>query len=141
VAAKDRDIEDRALHRLAADLIIRNGERIILIKRGIDPFKGQWCLPGGHVEHGEQVKAAAVREAREKTGLDVDLTETLDVYDEPGRDPRGPVVSIVFEAETDQDDLTARTDASTARWFDLDDLPEEMGFDHRHILEDYLTDR
>ncbi len=138
MAAKDRDIEDRAFHRLAADLIIRSDEKIVLVKRGIEPFEGQWCIPGGHVEHGEQVKDAAIREAKEETGLDVDLTATLDVYDAPDRDPRGPVVSIVFEARTDQRELSAATDASEARWFDLDNLPDEMGFDHRQILEDYL---
>lgn len=139
MAAKDRDIDDRAFHRLAADLIIRNGDRIVLVKRGIEPFKGQWCIPGGHVEHGEQVREAAVREANEETGLDVEITGTIDVYDAPGRDPRGPVVSIVFEARTDQHELAAATDASEARWFHLDELPSEMGFDHRQILEDYLA--
>lgn len=140
MAAKDRDIEDRAFHRLAADLIIRNGDRIVLVRRGIEPFKGRWCIPGGHVEHGEQVEEAAVREAKEETGLDVAITDTVGVYDAPGRDPRGPVVSIVFEAETDEKELTAATDAREARWFGLDELPPEMGFDHRDILEEYLAD-
>ncbi len=132
---------DRILHRVAADTIIRDGDTIVLIRRGEDPFAGMWCLPGGHVESGEQVREAAVREAREETGLEVDLTGLVGVYDAPGRDPRGPVISIVYTAEIVGGTLEADTDAASAHRVPIDELPGEMGFDHREMLDDHLADR
>lgn len=128
----------RDRHRVAADVIVRNGDDVVLIRRGQEPFNGMWCLPGGHVEAGEQVREAAVREVKEETGLDVELTGLLGIYDAPGRDPRGPVISIVYTAEAVGGTLVADTDAESAHRVPLDDLPDEMGFDHREMLDDYL---
>lgn len=89
------------------------------------------------MEAGEQVREAAIREAKEETGLEVAPVEVLGIYDEPGRDPRGPVISVVYACSTDQEELEADTDADEARWFSLDEIPDEMGFDHRDILEQY----
>lgn len=135
----ERPAESRPQNRIAADLIIEHDDRIVLIKRRYEPFKGIWCLPGGHVEHGEQVADAAVREAKEETGLTVELDQLLGIYDEPGRDPRGPVISIVYSAtpQHPSQELDPATDAADATWFPLDDLPEELGFDHEKILDDY----
>ncbi len=137
----ERPVESRPQNRVAADLIIEHDNRIVLIKRKFEPFKDCWCLPGGHVEHGEQVEDAAVREAQEETGLDVALNALHGIYDEPGRDPRGPIISIVYTATpTDPDQpLTPETDAKDAQWVPLDDLPAELGFDHEQILSDYMA--
>ncbi len=132
---------ERHLHRVAADILIARDGEVVLIRRGVEPFKGVWCLPGGHVEEGEQVREAAVREAREETGLDIKVDDILGVYDAPGRDPRGPVISIVYVASPVGGDLDAATDADDARWFPLDDLPDELGFDHADILADYREPR
>ncbi|MDY6777755.1 MAG: NUDIX hydrolase [Candidatus Nanohaloarchaea archaeon] len=135
-----RSIDDRAFHRVAADLVIRDGEgRIVLIRRKFEPFEDTWCLPGGHVEEDEQVRDAAVREAREETGLDIEIQDILGVYDAPERDPRGPVISIVFIADATGGTLRAETDAEEARWFALNDLPDELGFDHETILDDFMS--
>lgn len=132
---------DRDTHRVAADIIIERDDAVVLIRRGVDPFRGGWSLPGGHVEAGEQVAEAARREAREETGLDVALDDVLGAYDAPGRDPRGPVISIVYTASPVGGTLDAATDAEEARWFPLDDLPDELGFDHADILDDYRQER
>lgn len=137
----ERPVESRPQNRVAADLIIEQDEKIVLIKRKFDPFKDVWCLPGGHVEHGEQVKTAAKREAKEETGLDIEIKELLGIYDEPGRDPRGPIISVAYVCSTAGGELSADTDAKEARWFPLDDLPDELGFDHAKILADYLSER
>lgn len=139
----ERPADERPHNRVAADLIIEQDNRIVLIKRKYAPFKDHWCLPGGHVEHGEQVTDAAIREAREETGIDVEIDELLGIYDTPDRDPRGPVISIVYAAtpvDTDQE-LAPATDAKDAKWVPLDDLPSDLGFDHRQILDDYLTEQ
>lgn len=132
---------DRTEHRVATDIVISDGDRVVLIERGQAPFEGMWCLPGGHVEQGEQVRDAAVREAREETGLDIELERVLGIYDAPGRDPRGPVISVAYIASPVGGDLDADTDAAAAAWVDLADLPEEMGFDHAEILDDFVHDR
>jgi 8-oxo-dGTP diphosphatase len=113
--------------------------RVLLIQRGNPPFAGSWALPGGFVEKGEQVIDAAPRELAEETGLHVDALELLGVYDTPGRDPRGWTVSVVYLARVQSEaDVAGADDASDARWFAADVLPE-LAFDHALIVADALV--
>jgi 8-oxo-dGTP diphosphatase len=112
--------------------------RILLIKRGNEPFAGSWALPGGFVDEAEQVIEAASRELAEETGLDVQKLELLGVYDTPGRDPRGWTVSVVYIARLPSEAAVAGADdASDARWFSVDGLPE-LAFDHTIVVNDAL---
>lgn len=123
---------------LTVDTIIRypDGE-IVLIKRGHEPFAGQWAIPGGFVEYGETVEEAAVREANEETGLDIRLEKLVGVYSDPARDPRGHTVSVVFLATPTGGTLRADSDAADAlKTSDWRDLP--LAFDHARILNDAL---
>jgi 8-oxo-dGTP diphosphatase len=127
--------------RVAADIIIRYSDGdIILIQRGIEPFKGLWAIPGGGVELGETVEDAARREAKEETGLDVELVGIHGVYSDPKRDPRGHTVSIVYFARAVGGRMMAATDAArvikTQDFWDL-----EFAFDHRKILEDAFINK
>ncbi|SYZ74446.1 NUDIX hydrolase [Candidatus Zixiibacteriota bacterium] len=124
--------------RLAADIIIEFPDHeIVLIKRGVEPFKGDWAIPGGGVEIGETVEQAAVREAKEETGLDIKLTGLVGVYSDPGRDPRGHTVSIVYHAIPVGGNMNADTDAAEViKTADLFKNP--LAFDHKNILEDWL---
>jgi len=131
-----KDIDERAGHRVAADLVIRRDDEVLLIRRKYEPFEDEWCLPGGHVEAGEQVQEAARREGLEETGYEVDLDGLVGIYDDPGRDPRGPVISIVFRATVAGGELDPSTDAAGARWFPLSELPD-LGFDHAEILAEH----
>ena len=118
----------------AADVIIRYQDGIVLIERKNEP--SGWAIPGGFVEIGESVEEAAVREAREETSLDVTLSELFHVYSKPGRDPRFQTVSVVFIG-IGTGTLKGMDDARRADVFRADNLPAQIAFDHRKILEDY----
>ncbi|HEY3829658.1 MAG TPA: NUDIX hydrolase [Solirubrobacteraceae bacterium] len=125
---------------LTVDVVVLTAEagtlRILLIQRGNPPFEGGWALPGGFVEEGEQVAAAASRELAEETGLRLGALELLGVYDTPGRDPRGWTVSVVYLARVQgASEVIGADDASEARWFDVEELPE-LAFDHALIVAD-----
>ena len=120
------------------DIIIEVEKGIVLIKRR-NPPPG-WAIPGGFVDYGETVENAAVREAKEETGLDVELTRLLGVYSDPARDPRGHTISTVFVASA-AGIPTAGDDAAEARIFTRDSLPPDIAFDHRRILEDYFKNK
>ncbi|MEE8547203.1 MAG: NUDIX hydrolase [bacterium] len=120
-----------------ADIIIEiDGAGIVLIKRKNPPHG--WAIPGGFVDYGESVEAAAVREAKEETSLDVELTRLLGVYSDPDRDPRFHTVSTVFVARASGTPI-GQDDAAEARVFTRDNLPDDLAFDHRSILDDYFS--
>ena len=122
--------------KLMVDVVIPSEEGIVLIRRAADPFEGQWALPGGFVEVGETVEAAAAREAAEETGLAVELARLVGVYSDLGRDPRGHNVSVAFLARVVGGDLVAATDAAEVAVLDPDSV--ELAFDHRSIIADAL---
>jgi len=125
---------------LTVDIIIRvrGSAGIVLIRRKNPPYG--WALPGGFVDVGETVEAAACREALEETGLEIRLAGQFHVYSDPARDPRGHTVSVVFVADADGLPVGA-DDASEARVFPLSALPEPITFDHGRILADYKSRR
>jgi 8-oxo-dGTP diphosphatase len=94
-------------------------------------------LPGGFVDYGESLEQAALREAKEETGLDVRLEGQFHTYSEPSRDPRQHTVSTVFLASA-EGVPQAGDDAAALQIFALDALPRELCFDHGAILGDYL---
>jgi 8-oxo-dGTP diphosphatase len=124
-----------------ADAIIDGGDgRIVLVLRKNVPYG--WAIPGGFVDYGEEVGHACVREAREETGLDVDLVEQLFTYSDPKRDARKHTITTVYWCRVRGGKLQAADDAEDARWFSEAEVPwPELCFDHGQILRDYFRYR
>jgi 8-oxo-dGTP diphosphatase len=109
--------------------------RVLLIRRKKDPFAGSWALPGGFVDENERLADAARRELVEETGVTAAELEQLYTAGDPGRDPRGWTVSVVYLAQVDPDAVkpVAADDAEEVAWFALDELPQ-LAFDHAMLL-------
>jgi 8-oxo-dGTP diphosphatase len=117
------------------DIIIEIQGGIVLIERRNAPFG--WALPGGFVDYGETLEAAAIREAREETLLEIHDLRLLGCYSDPGRDTRMHTISTVFIA-TGSGVPQASDDAANLAVFSLESLPRELCFDHALILADYV---
>jgi len=123
--------------KLTVDGIIIKDGKILLVKRKNDPFKGKWALPGGFVEYGEKMEDAVVREVLEETGLKTTVDKTIGVYSDPNRDPRGHTITVVYRLDIKGGELKSGDDASDAKFFDVNQLPE-LSFDHDKIIENVL---
>ena len=121
---------------LAVDIIIINRDgNIVLIERKNEPYG--WAIPGGFVDYGETLVDAAIREAKEETCVDITIVDRLGIYDAPDRDPRQHVISAVFIATAFGQTPKPADDAKNLKQFTLDELPEDLAFDHNKILEDF----
>ncbi len=118
------------------DVIIEEKEGIVLILRRNEPRL--WALPGGFCDYGESLEEAAVREAREETGLEVELVEQFHTYSDPRRDPRQHNITTVYIARSRGGVLHAQDDAQEIGVFSEGELPLELAFDHAQILKDYF---
>lgn len=127
---------------LTVDAIVfvndENGTSVLLIERGIEPYKGKWALPGGFVNIDELLETACKRELKEETGLEVKSMEQFKTYDAINRDPRHRTISVVYSTEISQKaKVKGGDDAAHAKWFPVNDLPD-MAFDHQQILKDFF---
>lgn len=119
------------------DIIIDINGRIVLIKRKNPPFG--WALPGGFVDYGESFEVAALREAKEETGLEVTDLRQFHTYSDPGRDARLHTASTVFTGKA-SGIPQAGDDAGEVGLFVRENLPD-LAFDHARILADYYVGR
>jgi 8-oxo-dGTP diphosphatase len=125
--------------KIMVDVVVPSEEgHVLLIRRGSDPYEGQWALPGGFVEVGETLEAAAAREAEEETGLEVEIIRLVGVYSDPDRDPRGHNVSVAYLARAQEGEPSGASDAAEAAF--LDPSTVELAFDHEKIVADALAD-
>lgn len=131
--------------RVTVDIVIftvRNRSlQVLLVKRGVPPFEGQYAIPGGFLREDEALKDAALRELHEETGIRNVFLEQLYTFGDPQRDPRGRVVTVAYYALISSEELSiiAGADAAEAQWFAVSTLPS-LAFDHRAIL-DYALER
>ncbi|MCX7994766.1 MAG: NUDIX hydrolase [candidate division WOR-3 bacterium] len=117
------------------DIIIEVEGGIILIKRKNPPYG--WAIPGGFIEYGESAESAAIREAKEETNLEISDLKQFHVYSDPERDPRFHTISVVFTARG-KGTPKPKDDAIEIGIFNRNNLPEDIAFDHRRILNDYF---
>lgn len=120
---------------LTIDAIIVRDGKILLIKRGAEPFKGFWALPGGYVDWDETVEDAVRREVAEETGLMVTSLELIGVFSKPERHPK-QCIDVAFAVET-MGEPKAGDDAVEIGWFGIKNLPP-LAFDHEKIIRDFL---
>jgi len=123
---------------VTADIVVVTREtkpRVLLIRRGRPPFEGSWALPGGFVDMEETLETAARRELLEETGIKAGAMTQLHTFGDPGRDPRGRTISVVYltRVNVGQVQAVAGDDAADVGWFALA-RPPQLAFDHREIL-------
>jgi 8-oxo-dGTP diphosphatase len=125
---------------VTVDTVLLYEDQVLAIRRARPPFAGQWALPGGKLEPGEQTLHAAARELEEETGVAVSTGELrlLGVYDQPGRDPRGPTVTVTYGADLHfQPSASAGSDAAVATWIPIhSDFRQNWAFDHARMIAD-----
>jgi 8-oxo-dGTP diphosphatase len=136
--AKKKFTYDYPRPAVTVDIAIVSRERkprVLLIRRKNDPFAGMWAIPGGFVEMDESLIEAARRELDEETGVRTLHLEQLHTFGDPGRDPRGRTISVVYLALVNPKRLKpkAADDAAEVGWHPLDQLPP-LAFDHDQIL-------
>ena len=107
--------------------------KVLLVQRGIEPYKGRWAFPGGFLQMDESAEEGALRELREETGLSGAFIRQFHTFSAPDRDPRERVITIAFYALVRIEEVTGGDDAADARWFALDEVPQ-LAFDHDQIL-------
>jgi len=126
--------------RVTVDIVIftiRDAElQVLLVRRGIPPFQGSWAIPGGFVLPNESLDEAARRELREETSVDDVFLEQLYTFGDPGRDPRGRVITVAYYAlvSPDRTPPLAGSDAAEARWWPATGTPAPLAFDHDAIV-------
>lgn len=141
MAKKGRYIYDWPRPMVTVDAVIftfqNNRAKLLLVKRGDEPFKGKWAIPGGFIEIDEELEDAAVRELREETALANVPLEQMRTFGRCGRDPRGRQITVVFMgiAAKGQNKVKGGDDAAKAKWFDIENLPKDMAFDHNEVAE------
>lgn len=111
--------------------------QVLLIERGIEPFKGRWAFPGGFLLPDETAEEGALRELQEETGLTGAYIEQFYTFTDPHRDPRERVITIAYYALVQIQDVRGGDDAASAQWFALDEVPQ-LAFDHDRILREAI---
>lgn len=111
--------------------------KVLLVERGLEPYKGRWAFPGGFVKMDESCEEGALRELEEETALKGTYVQQFHTYSAPNRDPRERVITVAFFALVRIQEVEAGDDANKAQWFAIDEVPQ-LAFDHDVILRDAL---
>jgi len=137
-----KDLNKKTPYLVVDGVVIRDKE-ILLVRRkkkSFEPFEGYWALPGGFVERGETLKEAVTREVLEETGIKAIPEKIIGIYDDPKRDPRGHMVSVVFLCTPKRGRLKPQPEEVTeTRFFSVQEIRKlKIAFDHRKIINNAL---
>ena len=126
---------------VTADCVVIANEtvpRVLLVQRGIEPYKDRWAFPGGFMNMDETTEECAIRELMEETGLKVEELHQIGAYSKVDRDPRGRTITVAYLAIVDKPvAVTGQDDAAKAEWWTISDLPH-LAFDHYDIIQDAI---
>ena len=111
----------------------QDGLSLLLVKRGVEPYKDHWAFPGGFMRMDEDAETGARRELKEETGLETSYVEQFGCFSDVNRDPRERVITIAYYALVKKSDVKGADDAAEAHWFPIDNVPS-LAFDHDRIL-------
>lgn len=126
------------MRTIAGDAIIIEDGRILLIKRGTEPGKGMWAVPGGRIEEDETIEQCAIRECKEEAGIDIRIVKLVGIYSDPARDPIRKIIAAAFLCRVAGGILKPQQgEIDDVRWFKLEKLPR-LAFDHGKMVEDAL---
>jgi 8-oxo-dGTP diphosphatase len=115
-----------------------NTPQVLLIERGLDPYKGCWAFPGGFMNMDETTEQCAIRELEEETGMKVTELQQIGAYSKVDRDPRGRTITVAYLIVVDAPvAVIGQDDAAKAQWFPIDALPP-LAFDHEDIMKDAI---
>ena len=122
---------------LSIDAVIIKDDKVLLIQRGVEPNKGFWGTPGGYVGWDESAEDTVKREVKEETNLDVSSLKLVKVASSPSRHPK-QVINIVYLTKVEDGNLKHGDDALDAKWFPINNLPEQLALDHKENIEDTI---
>jgi ADP-ribose pyrophosphatase YjhB (NUDIX family) len=129
----------RYLNRACSvDALFVKDSQILLVLRGVEPYKGYWAIPGGHVDFDETFEEAALRELKEETGLIGSQTSLLGVFSNPKRHPK-QTAAVAYIVKNAVGEPKGNGDAKEAKFFPLNELPTNLAFDHSEIINKYLV--
>ncbi|MFC2143178.1 NUDIX domain-containing protein [Candidatus Aenigmatarchaeota archaeon] len=126
----------KKITRVAVDGVIIKDNKVLMILRGTEPFKNDWTLIGGFVDYNERPSETVVREVKEETGFETKVINFFGLTDDPDRDPRGHILSLNFMLEITGGEFRKSEEALEMKWFEKNNLPENIGFDHKKIIND-----
>lgn len=124
--------------KVAAVTFIRDHDKVLLVKRSVEPERGKWALPGGYVDAGEAPNAAAIREALEETGLEIEIVRLLDVFFTPNGNRIAPII-IIYEGRMIGGQLQANDDVDEAAWYTADNLPAIAFESTQQVIERWVN--
>ncbi|MFA5076171.1 MAG: NUDIX hydrolase [Patescibacteria group bacterium] len=121
-------------------VILAKAGQVLMVKRKQEPLQGYWVLPGGYIDYGETPQAAAIREAKEETNLDVRIKDLVGVY-QIDNDPRGHNIDIIYCADIIGGQLAINEESAEFDFFDVESLPELIAYTHRQAIGDWQKSR
>ena len=124
----------------AAGFILNDKGQIYLMRRGQEPHRGKWMMPGGHMKVGETIEECVKREIKEEVGMDVEIEKLFTVYSDPTQDLRHHALVVFFIVKLISQENIETIETMESKWFDLKDVPEDLAYHHRKVFDQFLEE-